>query len=944
MNIASLALSSIVAFAAPAIPRAPGPGVETFEYTVVEGDTCAEIAGRFFGSNKRYDVIHRFNPGMGPQPHDLVPGTVLVLPRAGAVKSEGPDAEVTATRRKVEARAADEASWRAAAIGLDLFRGWRVNTLARAWAELTFRDTSVLEVRENTLVIIYGASEDTARRSTTEASLDRGALRSRLGELAGGAKLHVDTPSSSTDLAGGRALVTVDGGGTSRIANHGGGTAAVAARDPAPRPKAKKKPTIVASGMGSKVETGGSPTPPKALPPPPTFVADQATRFVGIASVGATIVARWTPEPKAAAYRVEIARKPDGRDVVADGFAPGNVTRLELYGLPPGDYWVSVASIDDDHFEGIPTTPLGVRVTEASLVALDGAKLVVPTLVDDAVAPAPPQIARGAALVAPSGMWCAAQGDEPSGAALTFASPGPTAVVCRDHDGASAAAFTVDVQPWTIAIDGDATEVPLVVGVPTTVVFSASSGTTTATALVAEAPAGVEVGTPRRQSDGRWALDVTATAAPTTADGTPPRITLSLPSGVTVGEIAIAVAPDDAEVPVRPRPQGRWIDRHAPVRNMWELGLFGGAFVAARGLELFEPDDARPDQGFLPLRRTNPTLGARLGYFPLRVLGVEVEAALTPSESTTGNRATIFAARGHVVGRLGFASITPFVLAGVGLVGVDSNPSVVGRDVDASLHFGGGLEVFATRRLAVRLDVRDIVTADRGLDAGLTSSLEVTGGLSITLGRKRAAAQPRGRRGGETIVDASAPLTPPDGRPARPPAPAVVVPVEPTPTAPAEPPPPVDADADGVLDDADRCRDAAETPNGFEDADGCPDTLPAALREFAGVMEGIAFETASDVITPKSRPTLDRAVAVLKEFPSVRVRIAGHTDDVGKREANVALSTRRAEAVRRYLVDAGIAADRLEIRGAGPDEPVDSNATKQGRARNRRIEFELIGR
>lgn len=940
MNIALLALQSVVAFAAPKIPEAPGPGVETFEYTVVEGDTCAEIAKRNFGSNKRYDIIHNFNRAMGKQPHDLRPGTVLILPRAGSIAPSGPDAEVTATRKKVEARAADEEGWRAAAIGLDLFRGWRVNSLARAWAELTFRDSSVLEIRENTLVIIYGASEGTARRTTTEASLDRGALRSRLGELAGGTKLHVDTPSSTTDLEGGRALVTVDGSGTSRIANHGGGVAAVASRDPTAAPKKKKKkpkPTVVSSGMGSKVETGKEPTPPQLLPPAPMFVGDQPTRFVGVATAGATVVARWKAEPKAAAYRVEIARKPDGRDVVADGFAPGNVTRLELHGLVPGEYWISVASIDDDHFEGAPNTPLGVRVTEARLVAADQSAIALPAPVDDAIAPTPPTVARGASLVPPQGMRCASEGtDAAAEGAFTFAAPGPNAVVCKDDGGASSAAFTVDVLPWSIALDGDQTSLSLIVGQTATIVFSAAAGSTSAVELVAQAPEGITVGPVKRLDDGRWSLDVSAS----TVDVTPPRIVLALPNGVEVGEISLVI--NDT---VRGKPSGpvssRWIDRHAPVRNMWELGVFGGLFVASRGLELFEPDDARPAQGFLPLRRANPTLGARVGYFPLRVLGAEIEGTLTPSETTTGDRATMFAARGHVVGRLGFASITPFVLAGVGLVGVDSSPSVVGRDVDAALHFGGGLEVFATDLLALRLDVRDIVTADRGLDAGLTSSLEVTAGLSFTLGRKRAAAKPHGRHGGETIIDASAPPSPPSTIEA----PPTTTPVIPPPIEqPPVPTPALDTDGDGVFDDTDGCVDKPETTNGFEDTDGCPDTLPTALAEFAGVMEGIVFETGSDVISSKSKATLDAALGVLKEFPSVRVMIAGHTDDVGARQGNVDLSARRADAVRRYLVDAGIAADRLETRGAGPDEPVDSNATKKGRAKNRRIEFELIRR
>ncbi len=74
---------------------------------------------------------------------------------------------------------------------------------------------------------------------------------------------------------------------------------------------------------------------------------------------------------------------------------------------------------------------------------------------------------------------------------------------------------------------------------------------------------------------------------------------------------------------------------------------------------------------------------------------------------------------------------------------------------------------------------------------------------------------------------------------------------------------------------------------------------------------------------------------------ATRVEIQGHTDNVGDPEANRALSRRRAEMVRTYLVGHGIAESRLTAVGIGPDRPVESNSTADGRARNRRVEFHV---
>ncbi len=77
-------------------------------------------------------------------------------------------------------------------------------------------------------------------------------------------------------------------------------------------------------------------------------------------------------------------------------------------------------------------------------------------------------------------------------------------------------------------------------------------------------------------------------------------------------------------------------------------------------------------------------------------------------------------------------------------------------------------------------------------------------------------------------------------------------------------------------------------------------------------------------------------------YPEVRVEIQGYTDSVGKASANLALSHKRAESVRQYLVNAGIDPTRLTSAGYGEENPVSSNATPTGRAQNRRIEFKRL--
>jgi outer membrane protein OmpA-like peptidoglycan-associated protein len=151
-----------------------------------------------------------------------------------------------------------------------------------------------------------------------------------------------------------------------------------------------------------------------------------------------------------------------------------------------------------------------------------------------------------------------------------------------------------------------------------------------------------------------------------------------------------------------------------------------------------------------------------------------------------------------------------------------------------------------------------------------------------------------------------------------------------------------DNDRDGIADRADECPDEPETANSYQDQDGCPDEVPEEVKRFTGVIQGITFETNSDVIRSSSEATLRRALAVLTEFGDVRLEVQGHTDDQGSDDFNLDLSQRRAESVVAWFVSNGVAADRLTARGYGETSPIADNGTKDGQAQNRRVEFKLI--
>lgn len=99
----------------------------------------------------------------------------------------------------------------------------------------------------------------------------------------------------------------------------------------------------------------------------------------------------------------------------------------------------------------------------------------------------------------------------------------------------------------------------------------------------------------------------------------------------------------------------------------------------------------------------------------------------------------------------------------------------------------------------------------------------------------------------------------------------------------------------------------------------------------------IDFEVASDVLLPASIPTLEQVVQVLRQAPQLSVKIEGHTDSQGEAKANRVLSERRAQAVVAWLGQHGVSRERMSAAGFGPDKPLATNETAEGRAQNRRV-------
>lgn len=287
----------------------------------------------------------------------------------------------------------------------------------------------------------------------------------------------------------------------------------------------------------------------------------------------------------------------------------------------------------------------------------------------------------------------------------------------------------------------------------------------------------------------------------------------------------------------------------------------------------------------------------------------------------------------------------PFLVAGGGaLIALSSAPKIYGTDLSGDGYVGIGTDVATGRGFRIRADAR--LSMSPAAEQTIALEFEAGIGISVPLGASDGATRPAADFAAADDDDdadgdgisASEDLCPRrledhDGFEDR------------------DGCPDIDNDLDSVLDDEDKCPNVPEIANGFDDADGCPDAVPPELDTLRGTIEGLVYAEGAVAVVRGARASLRKVSLALGKHQQVRVLLVGHTDDTeaatptdgGASPEAVALSRRRAAAVRDVLVSLGLDPNQLQVVGKAATEPVSDNSTRRGRAANRRVELRLIG-
>ena len=153
-----------------------------------------------------------------------------------------------------------------------------------------------------------------------------------------------------------------------------------------------------------------------------------------------------------------------------------------------------------------------------------------------------------------------------------------------------------------------------------------------------------------------------------------------------------------------------------------------------------------------------------------------------------------------------------------------------------------------------------------------------------------------------------------------------------------------DNDGDTILDLADKCPNEPEDFDGDQDEDGCPDLYKniVVTDNMIQLKQKVFFQTAKSKILPQSFDMLNEVADVLIKNSAIKVRIEGHTDSRGSDSYNKRLSQSRANSVMKYLVGQAVPKSQMTAVGFGEEQPIESNDSKDGRAKNRRVEFHRV--
>ncbi|HPC85214.1 MAG TPA: OmpA family protein [Smithellaceae bacterium] len=319
-------------------------------------------------------------------------------------------------------------------------------------------------------------------------------------------------------------------------------------------------------------------------------------------------------------------------------------------------------------------------------------------------------------------------------------------------------------------------------------------------------------------------------------------------------------------------------------------------------------------EGNEDMDQARPLVGLRLGYNFNKYIGLEgyLHYANTTNNAWSPKKNVDFTGYGAEVifHLLPNQSLVPFLAAGVG--GVHYSYGMYEEDVDygtdtykkdkLAVSFGYGLKWFLSDWFALRLDIRDVMPINK-----LHNNMLVSLGLNFAFGGAKKAAA--------TSVSAAEPVVEEAAKPQAAAAPEVV----------EEAKPAVAAAAPAVVEQVVKPQPKTQ--------------VKEEVDEMGRATLQVLFDFNKDTIKKNYTKDIDHMVGVMKEHSDLKLTIEGHTDNVGKAAYNKKLSQKRADAVKKYMVEkGGIDAQRLNAIGYGQEKPVASNKTKDGRAKNRRVE------
>jgi outer membrane protein OmpA-like peptidoglycan-associated protein len=350
------------------------------------------------------------------------------------------------------------------------------------------------------------------------------------------------------------------------------------------------------------------------------------------------------------------------------------------------------------------------------------------------------------------------------------------------------------------------------------------------------------------------------------------------------------------------------------------LGAFTGGHFFAEGTNLGVARGAQASQG----ARSNAAAGLRASFGLGRWFTAEAEVlGLATEDRTFQRKARILGYRFNALANLMAGDFRPFVMVGAGAIQVAStdaegNAGLV-RDTDGEVHAGVGFDYRLVDQLSVRGDAR-VVQMPSKQNWGLTTDVEATLGAVVTFG-------------GGAVAPANQPVSGPAADA------LASLPVEVTPTESSVLASPVTS---APLSEVSRLQPAEDARSGDVVEDLEVVALAANVRTVSDLLDRakeIKFDGTGSKIADASKPFLEELAAALVKEPGVRLEIVSHTGDSGDAKKDLALTKRRAEAVKYLLVGKGASADQVVATGRGSEDPIAPNITRSGRMRNERVEL-----